>query len=213
MTIRVLIVDDDPIVRAAVQSYLERADDIEVVGILADGAQAVAAVTDEVDVLVMDVRMSVMDGLQATLRIREDNAERPRILLLTTFDDEQLLSRAIRSGASGLLLKTATPQAVVDAVRTVHNGSAVFSLGPLSRLVDDASPSAGSAPPGLHLNRREQQILTLLTQACSNAEIGRTLHLSESTVKTYVSTVMAKLGVDSRLKAVVRAFAWNLVPR
>jgi DNA-binding NarL/FixJ family response regulator len=211
-SIRVVIVDDDPIVRASLQSYLEQAEDLVVVGSLADGRQAVAAAHDGVDVVVMDIRMPGLDGLEATRQILADG-ELPRVLLLTAFDDEALAREAILAKASGLLLKTATPRAIVDAVRSVHHGSTVFSHAPLTRLVQRASAPPGEPPPHLHLNRREQEILELLTQAYSNAEIAERLYLSESTVKTYVSSVLAQLGVESRLKAVVRAFEWNLVQR
>lgn len=210
--IKVVIVDDDPIVRASLQSYLEQADDLVVVGGLADGRQAVAAAHDGVDIVVMDIRMPGLDGLEATRQILADG-ELPRVLLLTSFDDDGLAREAILAGASGLLLKTASPQAIVDAVRSVHHGSTVFSHEPLTQLVHRASSAAGEPPPHLHLNRREQEILELLTQAYSNAEIAERLYLSESTVKTYVSSVLAQLGVESRLKAVVRAFEWNLVQR
>lgn len=210
--IRVVIVDDDPIVRASLQSYLEQAEDLVVVGSLADGRQAVAAAHDGVDIVVMDIRMPGLDGLEATRQILADG-ELPRVLLLTSFDDEGLAREAILARASGLLIKTATPRALVDAVRSVHHGSTVFSHEPLTRLVQRASSPAGEPPPYLHLNRREQEILELLTQAYSNAEIAERLYLSESTVKTYVSSVLAQLGVESRLKAVVRAFEWNLVQR
>jgi DNA-binding NarL/FixJ family response regulator len=210
--IRVVIVDDDPIVRASLQSYLEQADDLVVVDSLADGREAVAAASGTVDVIVMDVRMPGLDGLEATRQILAATSP-PRVLLLTSFDDDALAREAILAKASGLLLKTATPRAIVDAVRSVHHGSTVFSHGPLTRMVQRDSPPPGEPPPHLHLNRREQEILELLTQAYSNAEIAERLYLSESTVKTYVSSVMAQLGVESRLKAVVRAFQWNLVQR
>ena len=210
--IKVMVVDDDPIVRASLQSYLEQAADLKVIGSLADGREAVAAAHDGVDVVVMDIRMPGLDGLEAARQILA-HGELPRVLLLTSFDDEALAREAILAKASGLLLKTATPQAIVDAVRNVHHGSTVFSQEPLARLVQrDVSPDA-TPPPHLHLNRREQEILELLAQAYSNAEIAERLYLSESTVKTYVSSVMAQLGVESRLKAVVRAFQWNLVQR
>nr|WP_300150693.1 response regulator transcription factor [Propionicimonas sp.] len=210
--IKVLVVDDDPIVRAALASYFEQAPDTVVVGSPTDGLEAVAAARGDVDVVVMDVRMPGLDGLEATRQIRATGEERPRVLLLTSFDEDALARDAIIAHANGLLLKTATPKAIVDAVRAVHHGSTVFSSEPLTRLVQSDTPSV--APPAhLHLNRREQEILQLLAQAYSNAEIAEQLYLSESTVKTYVSSVMAQLGVDSRLKAVVRAFEWNLIER
>lgn len=211
--IKVLVVDDDPIVRAALASYFEQATGTVVVGSPADGLEAVAAARGDVDVVVMDVRMPGLDGLEATRQIRAASGEKPRVLLLTSFDEDALARDAIVAQANGLLLKTATPKAIVDAVRAVHHGSTVFSSEPLTRLVQaDATPSV-PPPAHLHLNRREQEILQLLAQAYSNAEIAERLFLSESTVKTYVSSVMAQLGVDSRLKAVVRAFEWNLIER
>ncbi|MFT3861446.1 response regulator [Micropruina sp.] len=212
-TIRVLLVDDDPIVRAALESYLAPAPDMLVVGSLSDGRQAVEADLSEVDVVVMDVRMPELNGLEAARQLREGTDSRPRVLLLTSFDEEALAREAIVAQASGLLLKTATPKAILEAVRAVHHGATVFSDEPLTRLISADRRAVSEPPPHLRLNRREQEILELLAQAYSNAEIAEQLFLSESTVKTYVSSLMAQLGVDSRLKAVVRAFEWNLVER
>lgn len=208
--IRVLLVDDDPIVRAALESYLEPATDLIVVASLSNGKQALNADVSGVDVIVMDVRMPDMDGLEATRRIRANGASAPRILLLTSFDHDALAREAITAGASGLLLKTATPGAIADSIRTIHQGATVFSAEPLAELVR-SQRSISEPPPHLSLNRREQEILELLAQAYSNAEIADKLFLAESTVKTYVSSLMGQLGVDSRLKAVVRAFEWNLI--
>lgn len=210
--IRVLLVDDDPIVRAALESFLEPAPDLMLVGSLGNGRQAVDADLGEVDVIVMDVRMPEMDGLEAARLVRSGGEQQPRVLLLTSFDDDALAREAIMAQASGLLLKTATPKAILEAIRAVHHGSTVFSAEPLTRLVHSERPA--TAPPAhLGLNRREREILDLLAQAYSNAEIAEKLFLAESTVKTYVSSLMAQLGVDSRLKAVVRAFEWNLITR
>lgn len=210
--IRVLLVDDDPIVRAALESYLEPASDLLLVGSLGSGRQAVDADLGEVDVIVMDVRMPELDGLEAARLVHSGGGKPPRVLLLTSFDDDALAREAILAQASGLLLKTATPKAILEAIRAVHQGSTVFSAEPLSRLVHSDRLST-EPPPHVHLNRREQEILELLAQAYSNAEIATKLFLAESTVKTYVSSLMAQLGVDSRLKAVVRAFEWSLITR
>ena len=218
-TITVLIVDDDPIVRSALSAYVSAAPDLELVGVCADGAEAVTAVgRRRVDVIIMDIRMPVMDGIAATRAIRAKHPD-VHVLLLTSFDEEDTMVTALRAGAGGFLLKNESPDAVVGAVRAVSQGSTVVTTERVSRLLDQGRRRPGpapGAPPGptaaeLHLSQRDLEILQMLCLAHSNSEIANALHLSESTVKTHVSSIMAKLTVPSRLKAVIRAYELGLV--
>ena len=218
-SIKVIVVDDDAITRSALAAYATASPDIEVVGLYENGEQAVAAVAlQPIDVVLMDIRMPVMDGITAAGRIRADYS-RTRVLLLTSFDEDQYMVNALRAGASGFLLKDASPQALVDAVHAVHEGTAVLSPAPLARMLSTrgSAPiplsSSAATPPHEELSEGELRILRLLCQAHSNSEIADALFVSESTVKTHVSAIMAKLLVNSRLKAVVRAYEWGLVER
>jgi DNA-binding NarL/FixJ family response regulator len=213
--IRVIVVDDDGIVRDALVAFAQASPDLEVVGAYQNGAEAVAAVdADPVDVVLMDIRMPVMDGITAAERIRRTH-EHTRVLLLTSFDEDNYMVEALGAGASGFLLKDASPRAVVDAVRAVREGTTVISPEPLGRLLrgrSDRTPER-LPPPHVDLSARELEILRLLCRALSNSEIANLLHVSESTVKSHVSAIMNKLLVTSRLKAVVRAYEWGLVER
>jgi DNA-binding NarL/FixJ family response regulator len=216
--IRILIVDDDGIVRSALATYAGTTSTLDVVGTCENGAEAVAAVDDApVDVVVMDVRMPVMDGITAAreIRLRHGNT---RVLLLTSFDDDDTMINALGAGASGFLLKDSSPKALVDAIHAVFEGASVVSPEPLGRLIkqqvaDQQEALSGPGHPRVDLSERELLILQMLCQAYSNAEIATLLFVSGSTVKTHVSTIMMKLGVTSRLKAVVRAYEWGLIGR
>lgn len=214
--IRVIIVDDDAIVRSALVAYAGASDDIDVVGSFENGADALASLSSlDVDVVLMDVRMPVMDGITATERIRAA-AKHIRVLLLTSFDEDTYMVDALRAGASSFLLKDTSPKALVDAVHAVHEGTTVISPEPLGRLVRDRAPSrppAPATPLKVELSGRELDILRLLCEAHSNSEIAELLFLSESTVKSHVSAIMGKLLVKSRLQAVVRAYEWGLIQR
>lgn len=215
--IRVIVVDDDAIVRSALVAYADASPDIEVLGAYENGDQAVEAVGKlPIDVVLMDIRMPVKDGISAAAEIKAMRT-RAKVLLLTSFDEDDYAINALRLGASGFLLKDASPRALVDAVRAVHEGTTVVSPEPLSRLLRATAPppsrSASSRPRQVDLSARELDILRLLCQAHSNAEIADALYLSESTVKTHVSAIMGKLMVNSRLKAVIRAYEWGLVER
>lgn len=218
-TTTVLIVDDDPIVRSALASYISSAPDLTLVGTCADGAEAVAEVgRATVDVVIMDIRMPVMDGITATREIRSRHPD-VHVLLLTSFDEDDTMVTALRAGAGGFLLKNESPAAVVDAVRAVSQGSTVVTTERVTRLLDQGrrrpapAPQPGPGAADVHLSQRELEILDLLCRAHSNGEIAAGLHLSESTVKTHVSSIMAKLAVSSRLKAVIRAYELGLVSR
>lgn len=208
--IRVLIADDDAIVRSALRTHLSTSRDIEVIGEAQNGQEAVEVIDSgiEIDVVLMDVRMPVQDGLSAASEISARGHTRPRVLLVTSFDTDDIVVEALRARCNGLVLKSAGAEAMVDAVRAVHRGTTVFSEGPISRLADVQQTTP---PSDLNLTPREADTLELLCKAMSNAEIAKTLHLSESRVKAHVSSVMARLGVDSRLRVVVRAFELGLV--
>ncbi|HBX82523.1 MAG: response regulator transcription factor [Propionibacteriaceae bacterium] len=211
--IRVAIVDDDPIVRSAVASYVATSSDLNLVAIGSDGNEASGLVVKhEVDVLIMDIRMPGMDGIAATAEVRRVRPS-TAILLLTSIDGDDEVRRGLAAGAGGFLLKDVTPLALVQAVRSVHVGNPVVSSGPLLRMMRLHTPVSPGVPLRGDLSGRERDILALLCQGASNAEIAETLFLAESTVKTHVSAVMAKLSATSRMKAVARAFELGLVDR
>ncbi len=216
--VRVLVVDDQPVVRAGYSAVLDAQDGITVVGDAPDGAVAVrVAAACRPDVVIMDVRMPVMDGIEATRRItRLDPAGGPvpRVLVLTTFDLDDYVFDALRAGASGFLLKDATAPRIVEAVQVVAAGEALLAPSVTRRLVEDfaaRSPRA-VARPGLDaLTPREHDVLLLLGQGLSNADIAERLVVAEQTVKTHVGRVFAKLGLRDRAQAVVLAYESGLV--
>lgn len=210
----VALVDDDPIVRSALASYL-RAGGFSVLHEAADGLEALEVITREpVDVVIMDVRMPRLDGIRTTAELRR-RLPWIKILVITSFDEDEAVREALAAGANGFLLKDTSPSGLAEAVRTVLRGSSVVSPGPITRLVQQqAAPRRPTTTPSaLGLSPRELDILRLLCDAYSNTEIMAALNLSESTVKTHVSAIMAKLDVTSRLKAVVRAYELGLVDR
>jgi len=218
---KVLLVDDQALVRMGFRLLLESAPDIDVVGEAADGGTAVDQVRAlRPDVVVMDVRMPGVNGIDAT---RDIVAEHPdvRVLVLTTFDLDEYAFAALRAGASGFLLKDAGPAELVSAVRTVASGDAVVSARVTRRMLElfaGRLPASGEAPtdPGPHprlagLTPRETDVLHGIAEGRSNAEIAELLFLSETTVKTHVGRILAKLGVRDRLQAVVLAYESGLV--
>lgn len=213
--VTVAIVDDDAIVRAALVSYLHATDGFVVRHQCTNGEDAVAAISsDPVDVAIMDVRMPRLDGIGATAALRERLPDL-KILVITSFDEDGVVREALAAGANGFLLKDTSPTALVDAIRSVMQGTAVVSPGPItSLLLGGGAPRRPVVDPAeLGLSPRELQILRLLCAAYSNTEIAEELFVSESTVKTHVSAIMAKMEVPSRLKAVVRAYELGLVDR
>ncbi|MDO5534653.1 MAG: response regulator transcription factor [Propionibacteriaceae bacterium] len=210
--VTVAIVDDDALVRAALVAYLGSTPDFTIVHEISNGADAVVTITAEpVDIVIMDVRMPKLDGIQATAALRLALPE-VKILIITSFDEDDAVRDALQAGANGFLLKDTSPAGLVDALRAVMQGSSVVSPGPItSLLLDSRAARRRPAPQSLGLSPREREILQLLCSAHSNLEIAEVLELSESTVKTHVSTIMAKMGVSSRLKAVVRAYELGLV--
>jgi len=214
---RVVIADDQALVRGGFRMILGAAG-IPVVAEASDGAQAVAAVLEhQPDVMLMDIRMPGMDGLDATRRILGLPAGAGcRIIILTTFDLDQYVYAALTAGASGFLLKDVSPEQLVDAVRTVRSGDALLAPSITRRLVERFA-SATPAPPAVHrdvsdLTPRELEVLQLLARGLSNAELAAELVLSEATVKTHVARILRKLGLRDRVQAVVLAYQTGLVP-
>ena len=213
--IRVLIADDQELVRAGFRAILEVEDDLNVVGEAADGNVAVAeARALRPDVVLMDVRMPGMDGIEATRRLlREGDA--PHVLMLTTFDLDEYVYEAMKAGASGFLLKDAPRHQLVGAVRIVAAGDALMAPALVRRLVEDfvRRPPPGSGPPPelRELTEREREVLVLIAGGLSNAEIAAKLVLSEATVRTHVTHILAKLDLRDRVQAVVLAYETGLV--
>ena len=207
-TTRIIIVDDDPIVREVLTTALGSETDIEVIATAANGAEAVDVVhARTVDVVLMDVQMPVLDGVAATSRILALGGG-TRVLLLTTFDDDSFLDGGLAAGASGFLLKTTPPERIAEAIRTVRAGGKVLSPGPTSRVLEryvrGQSPRVASTED-LDLSEREQEVLRLLCQARTNHQIARRMNIADTTVKTHVSSIMRKMGVGNRLEIVVEA--------
>jgi DNA-binding NarL/FixJ family response regulator len=208
-----LVVDDQPLVRSGFRMVLEERPDLELAGEASDGAQALELTRElDPDVILMDVRMPNLDGVEATRQLVESGA-RARILVLTTFDLDEYVYAAIRAGASGFLLKDVEPAELVDAIRVVAAGNSLFGPAATERLVARFAQQA--APGAAHslddLTDREKEILTLLASGLSNAELADTLFLSETTVKTHVSSILRKLRVRDRVQAVIAAYDAGLV--
>jgi len=214
VTIRVVIADDQALMRGGFRMILDAADDIEVVAEAIDGADAVRAFQRaHPDVVVMDVRMPTMDGIEATRRITRSDAA-AKVLILTTFDLDEYVYDALRAGASGFLLKDRPPEELVTAVRTVAAGDALLSPTVTRRLIAEfaARPDVPAPSDGLdELTEREREVLLLLAQGASNAEIADRLFVAETTVKTHVAHILRKLGIRDRAQAVVLAYESGLV--
>jgi DNA-binding NarL/FixJ family response regulator len=214
--IRVLLADDQALVRGGFRSILEGQDDIDVVGEAADGAEAFeAALRATPDVVLMDVRMPRVDGIEATRRLHADPRVRARVLMLTTFDHDEYVYEALRAGASGFLLKSAPPRELASAIRTVAAGEALLAPEIIRRMIEDyvRRPRPGAAAPAAlaQLTAREREVLELVARGRSNAEIAAGLFLSEPTVKTHVSRILTKLDLRDRVQAVVLAYELGLV--
>lgn len=213
-TIRVLIVDDQAMVREGFSALLDAQDDIRVVGDAGDGQSAVAAATElEPDVILMDVRMPVMDGLEAARQILDRQGDRTRIVMLTTFDLDEYVYEALRLGASGFLLKDATAATLVEAVRVVAAGDALLAPSVTRRLITDLArrPAGSDAHQVATLTDRERDVVVEVARGRSNAEIAEVLFISEQTVKTHVSNVLAKLNLRDRAQVVIAAYESGLV--
>ncbi len=215
MTIKVLIADDQALVRGGFRMIIEARDDLVVVGEASDGEQAVRlAGQTRPDVVLMDVRMPGMDGVTATARLTA-SGDPPRVIILTTYDLDEPLYAALRAGASGFLLKDVRPADLVDAIRVVARGDALLAPTATRRLLDRfvATDLRPPAPVGRldELTEREREVLALVARGAANAEIAARLVVTEATVKTHVSAILRKLGVRDRVQAVVLAYDLGLV--
>jgi DNA-binding NarL/FixJ family response regulator len=218
VSIRVLVVDDQQMFRVGLVAILAAQPDIEVVGEAEDGAAAIAKVRSlRPDVVLMDVRMPTMNGIDAAAAILGDevSAHRPRIVMLTTFDIDDYVFAALRAGASGFLLKDATPEELVAAVRTVHAGDALLSPRVTRTLVAEfvGAPARRSPPSTVfaELTEREREVLQLIADGLTNGEIAARLVVSEATVKTHVNHLFQKLGLRDRVQAVALAYEAGIV--
>ena len=216
--IRTLIVDDQPLVRAGLQSIFQHADDIAVVGEASDGRSALRiAHMERPDVIIMDVRMPILDGIEATRLITKDpDLAGVRILILTTFDLDEYVYAALQAGASGFLLKDAPPERMFDAVRVIAAGEALLAPAATRRLIESFLDQQNIArPDAVHLlstlTDREREVLGLVGRGMSNAEISDHLVVSEATTKTHISRAMAKLAARDRAQLVVLAYEGGLV--
>jgi DNA-binding NarL/FixJ family response regulator len=214
MTLRVLIADDQTLVRGGFRMILGAEPEIEVVGEASDGAEAVALANKvQPDVVLMDVRMPVMDGIEATRRIVRGGEHDPRVLVLTTFDLDEYVYEALRAGASGFLLKDAPEDQLVSGIRIVAEGGSLFAPAVTRRLIERFAGSAPrECPPALvDLTSREVEVLQLVARGLSNAEIAAELVVSEHTAKTHVAHILDKLDLRDRVQAVVLAYESGLV--
>jgi DNA-binding NarL/FixJ family response regulator len=214
-SIGVLLADDQAMVRTGFRMILESEADITVVGEAANGEQAVAATRRlRPEVVLMDIQMPVEDGLQATRRITEEPELASRVVILTTFERDEYVFDALRSGASGFLLKNAPPEELVHAVRVVAAGDALLAPSVTRRIIEQfadtpVKPELSTALESL--TQREREVLTLLARGCSNAELAAELFVTEGTIKTHVSSLLAKLGLRDRVQAVVLAYESGLI--
>ena len=219
--IRLLLVDDQPLLLQGFAMILSTEPDLQVVGQVSDGQQAVDAIEAlRPDVVLMDVQMPVLDGIEATRRITTDHPD-VKVVILTTFDRDDYIFDGLEAGASGFLLKNADADALVDAVRAAAEGHALLSpevtIRVINRMARAGDPQAGGGPgegdviPLPQLTGREREVLALVARGLSNAEIAAEVYVGEATVKTHVSNVLAKLGVRDRVQAVIAAFDSGLV--
>jgi DNA-binding NarL/FixJ family response regulator len=216
MSLTVLIVDDQALVRAGFRMILDAEEDIEVAGEAADGQEAVAEVQRlQPDVVLMDVRMPVLDGIEATRRLLADGGSQAKVVMLTTFDMDEYVYDALRAGASGFLLKDVPPEQLVAGIRAVARGDALLAPSVTRRVIEEfvrrPPSSVHTLPPELaELTARELAVLKLIARGLSNAEIAKELFVSETTVKTHVAHVLSKLDLRDRVQAVVLAYETGL---
>jgi len=213
MTVRVLLADDQGLVREGFRHIIDAREDLEVVGEAADGREAIAlAEQTRPDVILMDVRMPVLDGIEATRRL-VDSGSPARIVILTTFDLDEAVFAALRAGASGFMLKDIRAAELVQAIRVVARGEALLAPTVTRRLLDRFADALPGEPPASldELTAREVEVLRLVARAMTNAEIAERLVLTEATVKSHVSAILRKLGLRDRVQAVVAAYDAGLV--
>jgi DNA-binding NarL/FixJ family response regulator len=213
--IRVLIADDQALMRSGLRMILDGQPDMEVVGEAENGHDALAQAREkQPDVVLMDIRMPKLDGLEATRRLRQAGAPPPRIVILTTFDLDDYVYDALRSGATGFLLKSAPPQQLADGIRAAHGGDALLAPEITRRLIERfvrRPPPGDATPPELvDLTPRELEVLALIAQGLTNAEIAERLVLSDTTIKTHVNHILTKLRLRDRVQAVILAYRSGL---
>jgi DNA-binding NarL/FixJ family response regulator len=217
VSIRLLIVDDQELVRTGFRLFLETKDDLEVVGEAGDGEEAIELAHDlRPDVILMDIRMPRMDGVEATARLTASRLKPPpRVLVLTTFDLDEYVFGALRAGAAGFLLKDAPRERLVEAIRVVHAGEALLSPSITRRLVEDFAARTDPLEPSAalleELTPREREVLVLVARGLSNGEIAKRLVVTEATVKSHVGSLLMKLGLRDRVQAVVFAYEHGIV--
>jgi DNA-binding NarL/FixJ family response regulator len=215
MTVKVLLVDDERLIRAGLAAIVEAEDDLTVVGEAADGTEVPDAVRRlRPDVILMDVRMPRLDGIQATRRIVETVPEPPRIIVVTTFENDEYVYDALKAGANGFLLKRTKPEEILHAIRMVAHGESLLFPAAIRELAARHAPS-GAAPGGApwhgQLTEREGDVLRLMAKGRSNAEIAQDLFVSPQTVKTHVGNVLAKLQARDRTQAVIFAYETSFI--
>jgi DNA-binding NarL/FixJ family response regulator len=215
VSIRVLLADDQSLLRAGFRMILESEPDIEVIGEAADGDQAVASTRRlHPDVVLMDIQMPGSDGLAATRRITTDPDVRSRVLILTTFERDEYVFEALQAGASGFLLKNAPPERLIEAVRVVASGDALLAPSVTRRVIEQFArrPVEPDVRARLEsLTQREREVLVLLARGKSNSELAAELFVTEGTIKTHLSSLLSKLGIRDRVQAVVLAYESGLV--
>jgi DNA-binding NarL/FixJ family response regulator len=215
VSIRVLIVDDQELVRTGFRLFLETQPELDVVGEAGDGEEAIERVRDlRPDVVLMDIRMPKMDGVEATARLMRVEPA-PRVLVLTTFDLDEYVFGALRAGAAGFLLKDASRERLVEAIRVVHNGEALLSPSITRRLIEDFAARTDPIQPPTdllaELTPREREVLVLVAHGHSNSEIAARLVITDATVKSHVGAILLKLGLRDRVQAVVFAYEHGIV--
>jgi DNA-binding NarL/FixJ family response regulator len=217
MSIRLLLVDDQELVRTGFRLFLETQDDLEVVGEAGDGREALDRARElRPDVVLMDIRMPEMDGIETTARLAAEAIEpAPRVLVLTTFDLDEYVFGALRAGAAGFLLKDAPRERLLEAIRVVHAGDALLSPSITRRLIEDfAARTDPLEPPAAVLEQltpREREVLVLVARGLSNGEIAQRLVVTEATIKSHVGSILTKLGLRDRVQAVVFAYEHGIV--
>jgi DNA-binding NarL/FixJ family response regulator len=217
VSIRLLIVDDQELVRTGFRLFLGMQGDLEVVGEAGDGAEAIErALQLRPDVILMDIRMPGMDGVEATARLTTAGIEPPpRVLVLTTFDLDEYVFGALRAGAAGFLLKDAPRERLLEAIRVIHRGEALLSPSITRRLIEDFAARSGPLDPATalleQLTPREHEVLVLVARGLSNQEIAKRLVVTEATVKSHVGSILLKLNLRDRVQAVVFAYEHGIV--
>jgi DNA-binding NarL/FixJ family response regulator len=217
MTIRLLIVDDQELVRVGFRLFLQTQPDLEVVGEASDGAEAIQRVRElKPDVVLMDIRMPGMDGVQATAGLIAAGIEPPpRVLVLTTFDLDEYVFGALRAGAAGFLLKDAPRERLLEAIRVIHSGEALLSPSITRRLIEDFAARREPPPPPTalleRLTPREHEVLRLVARGLSNNEIAKRLVVTEATVKSHIGSILTKLDLRDRVHAVVFAYEHGII--